>query len=256
MRFLPRTFFATVLLCAPVRADSVWLEETEFAVTNNAGFGNAVFVAGSAPQLGGWDVTRAVRLNWSGNNIWRGRIALPRGIVTTWRPFVRSETASAFTNTAAVAWFLTDRDITPSAPPPAPHAGKTIYYETAWNDPRILWNQPGTTNWTNTPLVPVRPGVVKVGGLGLPGRPLVFVPNNAGLQWDNPGNVSGVNYSAAADVVWLRGGQIFDYEPPATVSAPRFVPLQITSTYTGIPSRRVRVLLPRGYDQNTNKRYP
>jgi len=256
MRFLSRTFFATVLLCAPVRADSVWLEETEFAVTNNTGFGNAVFVAGSAPQLGGWDVTRAVRLNWAGNNVWRGRIALPRGIVTTWRPFVRSETASAFTNTAAVAWFLTDRDITPSAPPPAPHVGKTIYYETTWNDPRILWNQPGTTNWTNTPLVPVRPGVVKVGGLGLPGRPLVFVPNNAGLQWDNPGNVSGVNYSAAADVVWLRGGQIFDYEPPATVSAPRFVTLQITSTYTGIPSRRVRVLLPRGYDQNTNKRYP
>lgn len=254
MRFLPRAFFATALLCAPVRADSVWLEETEFAVTNNAGFGNAVFVAGSAPQLGGWDTTRAVRLNWSSNNVWRGRIALPRGVATTWRPFVRGETAAVFTN--AVAWFAQDQTLTPPPPPPAPHGGKTIYYETGWGNPQILWNQPGTTNWIITPLTPVRPGVVKAAGLGLAGRPLVFVPNNAGTQWDNPGNVSGVNYTSTADVIWLRAGQIFDYEPPATVSAPRVVTAEITSSYAGITNRRVRVLLPRGYDENTTKRYP
>ncbi len=256
MRFLPRIVCCSALLCGAVHADSVWLEDTDFAVTNDAGFGNAVFIAGSVPQLGAWDPTRAVRLNWSANNLWRGKVALPRGMTTTWRPFVRGETASAFTNAAAITWLEQDRTTTPSAPPPAPHAGKTIYYETAWTNPHILWNPPGTTNWINTPLTPARPGVFKATALGSSGRPLSFVPNNAGQQWDNPGGAGGANYTASGDAVWLRGGQIFDYEPPATVSATRFVTNQITSSYTGIPSRRVRVQLPRGYDENTAKRYP
>lgn len=256
MRFLPRIVFPLALAAGLARADSVWLEDVEFAVTNDAGFGNAVFVAGSAAQLGGWDPTRAVRLNWSTNNVWRGRIALPRGVAATWRPFVRGESAAAFTNAGAIAWLEQDRTIVPSAPPPAPHAGKTIYYETTWNDPRILWNQPGTTNWINTPLTPVRPGLFKVTAIGVPGRALSFVPNNAAMQWDNPGGISGANYVVSADAVWLRAGQIFDYEPPATVSAPRVVATEITSSYTGITNRRVRVLLPRGYDENTTKRYP
>jgi predicted alpha/beta superfamily hydrolase len=256
MRFLPRMLIAAAFCCAAARADSIWLEETEFAITNDAGPGNAVFLAGSAPQLGGWDTARAVRLNWSSSNVWRGRIALPRGVPVTWRPFVRGESASAFTNSGAVTWLLEDRTIMPSAPPPAPHAGKTIYYETGWATPQILWNQPGTTDWINTPLTPVRPGVVKAGGIGVPGRPLWFVPNNAGAQWDNPGGVPNGNYTGVADALWLRAGQIFDYEPSSTVSAPRIVTNNITSSYTGIPSRRVRVMLPRGYDENTAKRYP
>jgi predicted alpha/beta superfamily hydrolase len=256
MRSLPRIAVLFVLLALPVRADSVWLEEVDFAVTHNAGLGNAVFVAGSAPQLGAWDTTRAVRLNWSTGNIWRGRVALPRGVATAWRPFVRGESATAFVEASAVTWLQQDQTVTPQAPPPAPHVGKTIYYVTGWTTPHILWNRPGTSEWINAPMRPVRPGLFVLDAIGTPGRPLEFVPNDGAGRYDNPGNVSGVNYFARSEAVWLRDGQIYDYEPPVTVSAPRLVTNNITSSYSGIPSRRVRVLLPRGYDQNTAKLYP
>jgi predicted alpha/beta superfamily hydrolase len=256
MRSLPRIFALLALSAALSRAESVWLEDVDFAVTRDAGLGNAVFVAGSAPQLGAWDTTRAVRLNWSDGNVWRGKVALPRGIATTWRPFVRAESTNAFTNSAAITWLFSDATNTPPAPPPAPHTGKTIYYVTGWTNPHILWNQPGTTNWINTRLTPVSVGVFLLDGVGPPGRPLEFVPNNGSGSYDNPGNVAGSNYLARADAVWLRDGQLYDDEPPATVSAPRLVETTITSSSTGIPSRRVRVLLPRGYDQNANKAYP
>ena len=256
VRSLPRIFALLALSAASARAESVWLQDVDFAVTHDAGLGNAVFVAGSAPQLGAWDTTRAVRLNWSDGNVWRGKVALPRGIATTWRPFVRAESASAFTNSAAITWFSQDATNTPPAPPPAPHTGKTIYYVTGWTSPHILWNQPGTTNWINTRLTPVSPGVFLLDGAGTPGRPLEFVPNNGSGSYDNPGSVSGVNYLTSADAVWLRDGQIHDYVPPSSPTAPRFVTNTITSSYTGIPSRRVRVLLPRNYDRNTNKVYP
>jgi predicted alpha/beta superfamily hydrolase len=256
VRFLPRIFALLALSAALSRAESVWLQDVDFAVTRDAGLGNAVFVAGSAPQLGAWDTTRAVRLNWSDGNVWRGKVALPRGIATTWRPFVRAESTNAFTNSAAITWLFSDATNTPPAPPPAPHTGKTIYYVTGWTNPHILWNQPGTTNWINTRLTPVSPGVFLLDGAGTPGRPLEFAPNNAGQQWDNPGGVQGANYFARSDAVWLRDGQLYDYQPPASFTAPRLVTNNISSSYPGIPSRRVRVLLPRNYDSNTNKVYP
>lgn len=256
MLSLPRIFALLAFSAVVSRADSVWLQDVDFAVTHDAGFGNAVFVAGSSSQLGAWDPTRAVRLNWSEGNTWRGKVALPRGVATTWRPFVRGESANAFTNPSSITWLLQDATNTPPAPPPAPHAGKTIYYVTGWTNPQILWRVLGTTNWTNTPLAPVFPGVFLLEGIGTPGRPLEFVPNDGGSQWDNPGGVSGANYSALPDAVWLVDGQIYDCQPPATFTAPRFVTNNITSSYSGIPSRRVRVLVPRNYDANTDKTYP
>jgi len=257
MRSLPRILALLALSAALSRADSVWLQDIDFAVTHDAGFGNAVFVAGSCPQLGAWDPTRAVRLNWTTNNIWRGKVALPRGVATAWRPFVRGESAGAFTNSTAITWLFSDATNTPPAPPPAPHNGKAIYYVTGWSNPHILWRVLGTTNWINTPLTPAAPGLFVLDGVGTPGRPLEFVPNNAGLLWDNPGGVSGANYLALPDAVWLRDGQIYDDQPPASFTAPRFVTnTNITSSYAGITNRRVRVLLPRNYDVNTNKVYP
>ena len=245
-----------LLLAASARAESVWLQDVEFAVTHDAGFGNAVFVAGSAPQLSAWDTSRALRLNWSTNNVWRGKVALPRGVATTWRPFVRGESANAFTNPASITWLLQDATNTPPTPPPAPHRGKTIYYATGWTNPHILWKQPGTTNWINTPLASVSPGLFVLDGVGVPGLPLEFTPNDGASQWDNPGGVANANYLALPDAVWLREGQIHDYAPPSNPTAPRFVTNDIASTYTGIPSRRVRVQLPRNYDRNTDKVYP
>lgn len=47
MLSLPRIFSLLAFSAVVSRADSVWLQDVEFAVTHDAGFGNAVFVAGS-----------------------------------------------------------------------------------------------------------------------------------------------------------------------------------------------------------------
>jgi len=98
----------------PVPFPAGCLVDTDFAVTHDAGFGNAVFVAGSAPQLGAWDTTRALRLDWSPGHIWRGRAALPRDVATIWRPFVRSESPDDSADPGAVTWLEQDCTITPS----------------------------------------------------------------------------------------------------------------------------------------------
>jgi len=98
----------------PAPSPPSWLADTDFTVTHDAGFGNAVFVAGSAPQLGAWDTTRALRLHWSPGHIWRGRAALPRDVATIWRPFVRSESPDDSADPGAVTWLEQDRTITPS----------------------------------------------------------------------------------------------------------------------------------------------
>ncbi|MFO1489368.1 MAG: alpha/beta hydrolase-fold protein [Kiritimatiellia bacterium] len=54
----------------------------------------------------------------------------------------------------------------------------------------------------------------------------------------------------------VQDGQVFNYLPPAAVSAPRVEVRTVASTVPGIPGRPVTLLLPRGYDQNTAKRYP
>lgn len=60
--------------------------------------------------------------------------------------------------------------------------------------------------------------------------------------------------TAVHDPVWGAMGQFFLYDPPETVSHPRI------ETHVFHPKhfakRRVRVLLPRGYDENRNTHYP
>jgi len=244
-----------------LHAESVWQEAVEFQVNHDAGPGNSVFLAGSSPALGSWDTSRAVRLRWTSGNVWRGTVSLSRGVPVVFRPFVRSEAASAFTNSGAITWLLSDQTNLPGAPPSAPHPGKIIYYSTGWTNPQVLWRNPGGS-WSNISLRAVGPGrsaaetLFLAEGVGIPGRPIEFAPNSGTGLWDNPGGVSGANYLAWPDAIWLQDGQIYSYQPPANPSAPRIVTNTVGSTQPGISGRRVRVLLPRGYDQNGSHRYP
>ena len=261
MAIFPRLFFLHAMLLAAASAESVWLEDVGFEVTRDAGFGNSVFIAGSAAALGGWDVTKAVKLRWSGSNVWRGTVALPRGVTTHYRPFVRAESPSAFADAGSVLWLGSDAVASVTDSPAAPYRGKTIYYLSAWQTPHILWRNLGG-EWTNSALLPAGGGrfpgenLYALKGIGTPGRPLEFVPNDGGSQWDNPGGVANTNYTALPDAVFLQDGQVYDFRPPARPSAPRIVEEVVLSTREGIVPRRVRVMLPRGYDENPGKRYP
>ncbi|NBQ64586.1 MAG: hypothetical protein EBT95_03425 [Verrucomicrobia bacterium] len=64
------------------------------------------------------------------------------------------------------------------------------------------------------------------------------------------------NFRTRLDVFFVQDGQIFTYRPPATLSAPQIITTNVGSTVTNIPSRPVTIYLPRGYTQNTWKKYP
>jgi predicted alpha/beta superfamily hydrolase len=54
----------------------------------------------------------------------------------------------------------------------------------------------------------------------------------------------------------VQDGQVFDYQPPAVVSGPTITTRFVDSTVSGIPGRNIHIYVPRGYAQNTSKRYP
>lgn len=54
------------------------LQEIIFEVVKKVQFGRAVFVAGSAAELGAWDPHKALRLEWNEGEKWRGRAKVAR----------------------------------------------------------------------------------------------------------------------------------------------------------------------------------
>ncbi len=53
--------------------------KVKLTVPCHLAFGNALFVAGSTPELGAWDVKEAVPLSWSKGDAWHTELDLPAG---------------------------------------------------------------------------------------------------------------------------------------------------------------------------------
>ncbi|MCS7062906.1 MAG: alpha/beta hydrolase-fold protein, partial [Methylacidiphilales bacterium] len=248
-----------------------------FTITQDVGIGNSVFVTGNVPELGNnMDLNnltnnsalfRAHRLRWTTGNVWTATVALPRGKTIQYRLVSRPDSVTGFCNhtTTALTPVLT---LNTPPPPPAPYKGKTVFYLTGWNQAHILYRKPDGT-FTSQPMIEDGPGRTpsekrfRISGIGQAGDTFEFVFHNGQGQWDNapvphPGwTAGGYNYMTSLDVLWVQDGQVFNYEPPASLSAPTVVTIaSLPSTIQDIPSRRVRIYLPRGYTQNTWKKYP
>jgi predicted alpha/beta superfamily hydrolase len=254
------------LLCGCVGPQKVAARSPEkqtviFSITNDVGFGNEVCVSGNHPDLGNDDPARAPKLHWSPGNIWRGQIAIQAGTALQYRFIKRSGSSSAWCLATNTMDLSPGNALTTAAQPPAPYTGKTILYHSSWTNAFILY-QSGT-NWINAPMTQIGPGrtpgefLHRISGLGEEGEPLEFVPNNISQYDNSPYPGYGLNdYSTGLDVIFLQDKHIFNYRPPTNVSAPRIIVTNTASTIAGIPGRNLRIYLPRGYDQNTWKRYP
>lgn len=97
--------------------------------------------------------------------------------------------------------------------------GKTIFYYSGWNSPHILWRV-SRGGWLNQPMFRATPneGWWYLEGIGLPGIPLEFIPNDPEGGWDNPGQVSRARYQMIPDVVWLKDGVVSDVRPPSFIT--------------------------------------
>jgi predicted alpha/beta superfamily hydrolase len=263
--------------CGAAAIASPVLKDVEFVLTNDVGFGNEVCVTGPYSLLGGNDPLKAPKLAWNPGNIWRGTIALPAGEEITYR-FIRRSFSTVDWSSAANAVTIGVAQ-SASVPPhvSAPWTNKSILLHSPWTNANIHWRNltSGPTNWTTTAMTAIGTGrnanesLFRVEIPANPGAEIEFVFNN-GVVWSNapapPSNPStpapyqGLaaphNFRTTLDQFFVQDGNVFNYRPPPTVSSPQTVTTNVGSTVANIPGRPVTILLPRGYAENTWKKYP
>ncbi len=250
--------FLFILLAVCAQASSPEKVVSTFSYTGDVGLGNSVFVVGNHPDVGNWDVKQAIKLRYTAGNVWTGEIAIQSGTQLQYR-FIARATANGSWCDAANANYLTG-NLSRSIPaqPAAPYHGKTLYYLSGWTTPNLFYNQNGS--WISAPMTKIGAGrfpgesLFKINAVGDAGAQIEFVLTDGSGHYDNP--PGGGNYLSDLDVFEVQDGNVFSYQPPAVVSPPQIVTHYVDSTATNIAGRNVRIYLPRGYTQNTSKRYP
>ena len=270
--------------CGSVAVASPVLKDVEFVITNDVGLGNEVCVTGLHPLLGGNDPLKAPKLAWNTGNAWRGTIALPAGETVTYRFIRRSFSTTNWVNPTNATALSGNLSTNVPAHVPAPWTNKTVFLHSPWTNANIFWRNltAGDANWTTTAMTAIGAGRnanerLFLGAINAgPGSEIEFVFNNGATSWSNaPAPPSGTaqgaapavpvpyqglaaphNFRTTLDQFFVQDGNVFNYRPPATFSAPQIITTNVGSTVGNVPERPVTIYLPRGYAQNAWKRYP
>ena len=237
-----------------------------FTNTTGTVFGQSVFVLGSVAELGSWQPANAIKMmpgNCSGSNcLWSVTIGIPEGVNYEYKFVKRNDCTNCLGNGANIIYeAVANRTNATSAGPTAPFKGKSVFYYSGWTNISLIYSN-WTVGWTSKVMTAIAPGRIvgeqiwRVDGINVPGQTnLTFVFSDNNGHFDNPDGVNGRNYETPLDAFIVQDGQVFNYWPPASVSASR-VETFSNFSFTNLPSRTVRVYLPRGYNKNTNKHYP
>ncbi len=245
----------------PARGETA--EDVVFAITHTTVIGQSVYVLGDLPELGGGNPAFAVKLEPGSYPLWQAAIALPKGRTYTYQFTWRNDAVAQWSNPA---------NHNPIGSPIAAATGpsshrpgrKGLYYHSGWSPPVLNWRTHAGDVFTATTMTDFGPGRSagerrwRTIGVGVGGAEIEFYFTNGGGAGRDP--VSG-SYRTRLDGFLVQSGNVFDYFPAATVAGPRrdynpASPPGINSTHLGGEFRRYRVLLPRGYDQHPERRYP
>jgi predicted alpha/beta superfamily hydrolase len=255
----------------------------DLAFTAEVGYGNEVFAAGDHPDftLSG-HLPHGIKLRWTAGNIWRGRVAIRAGETAGYR-FVKRPGDHQGYCTGTTTDLSGELDATVPPLPGPNYSGKTIRYTSAWGSAWILYRNNSTGEpWTDAAMRRVADGRTPSESIfeaDLPagaGDEIEFVFHNDASQYDNapapPENTpqgaaparpapyqslnAPYNYRCNLDVIHVQDGDVFSYRPPTAPGVPRIETRSVGSTADTIPGRTIKIYLPRGYDQNTWKRYP
>lgn len=237
-------------------------ETVLFSINQTTVLGESIYVVGDLPELGNNDITRAIKLEPSQYPLWRAPISLPANRSYSYRFVKRLDSASAMSNpsngTTVAGPYTTSTPVAPISP-----ATKAILYHSGLTAPTLWFRTNATDAFSPVTMIDTGPGRGSTERryvaprLGQAGRAIEF--------YITPGSGTGRDpatgtYSTALDAALLQDGQIFTYVPAAFIlpgvrdysaSALPF----IDSTNLG-ERRFYRVWLPRGYTQNTTRRYP
>lgn len=256
----------------------------EFTHTQDVGFGNEVFVLGDHPSLGGGDPVRARKMVWTPGNVWRAAIALPAGRTFAYRYIMSPGSAGGWCDAENFTELAGPFEVTVPAPDVEPPEGKTVYYLSAWEQPAIHWHTVGSSEpWQSHAMQRLGDGrapgesLFIASGIGTAGEEIEFVFHDGSqAEWQNApappssppqGNAPAIpypyqgmappyNFRTALDAFWVQDGSVFNYRPHASPGAPRIEVQTTTSSQPDIATRPVRVYLPRGYDEHTDRHYP
>lgn len=275
--------FLCFLLVTPLLAQSPEKMAVEFTHTEDVGVGNDVFVLGAHPDLGGGVLENAVKLTWSAGNVWRGVVAVEAGAAVEYRFLKRGNTKGSWCDPGNLNYLTppTNRQVPPYEA--GPYAGKTVLYYSSWPTAQIMFRDLKTGGgWMQLAMRRAGPGRVagesayRIDGIGSSGGEIEFVFTDGQGNWDNApappsdpatggapsvplayaGLTAPYNYRTGLDVMLVQDGGVYNYRPAHTVPPPRKETHFIASNQPGFPGRTVQVLLPRGYDAHTQKRYP
>lgn len=250
-RVLARLFF--VLLLVSCARASVPSTTVTFTWSGSVPAGRSVFVVGDHPVLGAWDVTHAVKLHAAGS-VWSAKIAIPLGTTVQYKFISRLLDENYWCDPANSLDLTT---VKTTSTPAITDNGRTVYFFTSRSNPQLAYWQNGSGNTVLMTLIGAgrTPGesLFGVGAVGSTKSALEFAFTD-GTNWDRP--AAGGNYITDLDTVYVADSDAFSYKPATTLSAPRIMTSTITSTVASIPSRDIHVYLPRGYDENTDRRYP
>jgi predicted alpha/beta superfamily hydrolase len=244
-----------------------------FALTNDAGMGFEWFVVGSHPDVGSWNPAGAIKLVYSNGHIWWGEIGVQAGTALEYKFVKRATAPGQICDSGNAVWWPEpgpNLQLQVPAEPPAPYTGKRIEFLSDMTNVTLAYAMLSSADfgatgaWASVAMTQTGPGL-RAGewrhvaeSVGVEGEWLRFTFNGrrAGADtWE--GAWDGNDYWSPLDALVVRDRQIFNYLPPANgVSASRMVTTNVGSSVANIAGRDIRIYLPRGYDENPDRRYP
>ena len=270
------------------RAESQWRVPVDFAWTNDATAGYSMFLIGSHPDVGGWDYLHSIPLAWHEGNVWSATVGIQAGTDLEYK-FIRRPTDNQgiLSKPEDWDWFPSGPNLSTNIPAEAnpPFSGKTALFLCPWDEPvRIHWSRlstpdyNATNSWTNATMTKLASGrYITTFDEPDPDKPSIrgewirftFSGYEDGKEkWYHFYGTEGTDHEedlfSPLDAFCVRDGQVFDYEPAVNsegyVSNSRFeerdvYPWPVDETQ-GVSNRTIRIYLPRGYNENTNRSYP
>lgn len=234
-------------------ASEVPIEPVRFEYVGSVGSGQAVFVLGSAPALGCDDLGRAVKmLREDGSSTrWFLDVGIPQGTNFTYQFVARDPIVSRLADPAN-GFILTNIASSSTSLPDPPTRDRIVYTVPAGGATAVRFAS--TLGDVNRPLVPLpTPDDFDL-------AMLINRPNGGGIR----ATVFETEFRTPLHRVLYNNTSTYNYipNPTSTISGDRVVRTLVsryvmgTRTINGVRGRGIQIYLPRGYADNTWRRYP